>query len=66
MANLTKTSENINNRIHDLLLELQSQKRQPYKNQSTDADELLKYKQLLDKGIITKEEYEHKKKQILN
>ena len=30
------------------------------------ADEILKFKQLLDAGIITQEEFESKKKQILN
>lgn len=30
------------------------------------ADELLKYKELLDNGIITQDEFEHKKKQLLN
>lgn len=33
--------------------------------QSSGADELLKFKQLLDAGAITKEEYDAKKKQIL-
>jgi Domain of unknown function (DUF4429)/Short C-terminal domain len=31
----------------------------------SEADELLKFKQLLDAGAINQEEYEHKKKQIL-
>ena len=30
------------------------------------ADEILKFKQLLDAGIITQEEFEAKKKQLLN
>jgi len=33
--------------------------------QSTSADELAKYKSLLDSGAITQEEYDAKKKQIL-
>lgn len=33
--------------------------------QTTDADELGKYKELLDKGAITQEEYDAKKKQLL-
>jgi uncharacterized protein YdeI (BOF family) len=32
---------------------------------SSNADELLKYKKLLDSGAITKDEYEQKKKQLL-
>lgn len=35
-------------------------------NQVSDADELKKYKDLLDNGIITAEEFEAKKKQILS
>lgn len=34
--------------------------------QSSIADELLKFKQLLDAGAITQEEYDAKKKQLLN
>ncbi len=33
---------------------------------STKADELKKYKELLDMGAITPEEYEKKKKELLN
>ena len=32
----------------------------------SNVDEILKYKQLLDQGIITQEEFEAKKKQLLN
>lgn len=35
------------------------------RNQSSQADELKKYKDLLDSGAITQEEYEEKKKQLL-
>jgi hypothetical protein len=40
---------------------------QPFQAQApaANADELMKYKQLLDMGAITPEEYENKKKQIL-
>lgn len=34
--------------------------------QTSEADEILKYKKLLDQEIITKEEFEAKKKQLLN
>ena len=33
---------------------------------STNADELKKYKNLLDSGAITQEEYDIKKKELLN
>lgn len=32
----------------------------------TNADEIIKYKELLDKGILTKEEFEKKKRELLN
>lgn len=35
------------------------------KDNSKNLDELLKYKQLLDEGIITEQEFEEKKKQLL-
>ena len=35
-------------------------------NQLSDVDEILKYKKLLDENVITKEEFETKKKQLLN
>ena len=35
-------------------------------NNISSADEILKYKQLLDQGIINNEEFENKKKQLLN
>ncbi|MBQ8767140.1 MAG: SHOCT domain-containing protein [Clostridia bacterium] len=33
---------------------------------SSEADEILKFKKLLDDGVITQEEFDAKKKQILN
>ena len=33
--------------------------------ETSSADELRKYKQLLDEGVITEEEFEAKKKQLL-
>ena len=35
-------------------------------NNSSQADEILKFKNLLDQGIISEEEFEAKKKQLLN
>lgn len=35
-------------------------------NTSSNADELKKYKELLDTGVITQDEFEAKKKQLLN
>ncbi|MGY3186194.1 SHOCT domain-containing protein [Lysinibacillus sp. TE18511] len=34
-------------------------------NQISAADEILKFKKLLDDGILTKEEFDDKKKQLL-
>ena len=58
--------------ISDLLLERQSKNRgnQPtivkQEVSQSNADELKKYKDLLDGGVISQEEFEAKKKQLLN
>lgn len=50
--------------IHSVVSELLT-KRQQNEEKSQSADELKKYKELLDSGIITQEEFDTKKKQIL-
>jgi hypothetical protein len=57
-------ASNINDRIHELLFSLKEQTREPAPA-SSGADELRKYKSLLDDGIISKEEFDKKKAQIL-
>ena len=59
-----------NNEIHaeisKLLNNRQSNKQEPVKvNNTSSAEELKQYKELLDNGIITQEEFEKKKKQLL-
>lgn len=54
--------------LNNLLIERQSAKASQATNSATaqsNADELKKYKELLDNGIITPEEFESKKKQLL-
>lgn len=64
-------AKRINDKIHDLLLELHS-KGAAYSSDSSSiktfsvADELLKYKELLDMGVLTQEEFDEKKKQLLS
>ena len=59
-------AEEISNVINELL-----QKRQATRgtttvvNRSSNAEELSKFKKLLDEGIITQEEFDAKKKQLL-
>lgn len=50
--------------IKELIESLQNQGSEPI-TQSSDTDELVKYKQLLDDGILTQDEFDAKKKQIL-
>lgn len=57
---------NISSKVHDLLLELKHNDTSANGNVSSGADELLKYKQLLDMGAITQDEYDAKKSKILN
>lgn len=56
---------NINARIHDLIFELKATPAQAAAAPVSSADEILKYKQLLDAGAITEEEFAAKKKQLL-
>lgn len=62
-----QAAQSINKAIHDILFSLKQQKKAPtITSQSvSSADELLKFKNLLDIGIITQEEFEQKKKQLL-
>lgn len=49
-----ETQKQSNNVVHDTKF-----------NNISSADEILKFKQLLDEGIITKEEFENKKQELL-
>ena len=59
---------NINSKIHDLLLDLKNDAAggSAISQYNSAADEIRKYKSLLDDGIITKEEFDLKKKQLLS
>lgn len=46
--------------------EIKQSNQSPTKQQLSGADEIIKYKNLLDSGTITQEEFEVKKKQLLN
>ena len=56
---------NIVNEIRDNLNGKEKVAATPAQPAASGADEILKYKQLLDAGIITEEEFQAKKKQIL-
>lgn len=60
-----KQARKINEQIHNLLIDLQNRKTSPTQAQVSEADELLKFKNLLDAGAISEDEYNMKKKQIL-
>ena len=66
---MIKNSEEIHTAISQLLLERQNMKSsKPVEKEiipQTNADELKKYKELLDMGVITQEEFDAKKKQLL-
>ena len=52
-------------KLKALIESLQNESSQPATSNTSDADELIKFKELLDAGVITEEEFEAKKKQIL-
>ena len=65
-----KNSEEIFDKINALLIERQKAKKeaapiQATANQHDEVDKLKKYKELLDQGIITQEEFDKKKKELL-
>lgn len=61
-----RIATNINNKIQEILGSLRQQKNAPTIIQATSsADEILKYKNLLDMGIITQAEFDDKKVQLL-
>ena len=68
---LIKNAQKIHAQIRKLLIERQENKNKVEINtvsmpvQTSAPEELKKYKELLDGGVITQEEYELKKKQIL-
>ena len=62
---LIKNVEDIYKIINDLIIERQNRKSEHMESKFSAADELKKYKELLDSGIITQEEFDAKKKQLL-
>lgn len=67
--NLIKNRDEIHNAVSELLINRQSKSTvTPEKEEKTSqnlTDELKKYKELLDAGVITQEEFDAKKKQLL-
>ena len=66
---IIKNAEEIYKTINNLLIERQSEKKtaniQTTELKTDSADELKKFKGLLDSGVITQEEFDAKKKQLL-
>ncbi len=63
-----ETPEKFHKEINDLIIERQSKNTTTIIEKSStqsSADELRKYKDLLDSGVITQEEFDAKKKQLL-
>lgn len=59
-----KEALEIKRQIDDVVMQVKKSK--DIKHLVSEADELLKFKSMLDKGVITEEEYNNKKKQILD
>ncbi len=65
-----KNADEIYTVMNNLLIERQQEKEKPtattiISQQSDEADQLKKYKDLLDGGVISQEEFDAKKKQLL-
>lgn len=66
---LIQKRNEVHKAISDLIIERQSKSNETIIKQEipqSNADELKKFKDLLDSGVITQEEFEAKKKQLLN
>lgn len=61
----SKKNNELVDQIKSKIEELISRQHTGYINQLSPADEIRKYKELLDDGLITQEEFEKKKKQLL-
>lgn len=62
-----KPAEAVSSKLQSLFMELKDKGTQPAAAPSTAsaADEILKFKELLDMGVLTQEEFDAKKKQLL-
>ena len=63
-----ENANEIHSKVSQLIIDRQNSKNlstMKVTNQDSNADELKKYKQLLDSGDITQEEFDEKKKQLL-
>lgn len=65
VAVIKNQAANINAKLQELLLDLKNESNAPAAAASA-ADEIRKFKQLLDDGIITPEEFEKKKAELLS
>ena len=63
---LIKNRDDIHTEISNLIINRQSKYSDSKKSVSSTADELKKYKELLDVGAITEDEFDTKKKELLN
>ena len=53
------------NYVKERVSDIKNRESQPYQSQVSAADEIKKFKELFDMGIITQEEFDAKKKQLL-
>lgn len=62
-----KPAEAVSTKLQSLFVELKEKAKQPVAAASAGsvADEILKFKELLDMGVLTQEEFDAKKKQLL-
>ena len=64
-----KNADEVYSAMNNVLIERQQKKEKPaatvISQQSDEADQLKKYKDLLDSGVISQEEFDAKKKQLL-
>ena len=62
---LLENKNDVHKALSDLLISQQKTEAKTVEVKTSNADELKKYKELLDSGVITQEEFDAKKKQLL-
>lgn len=62
---MIKNAQDIYSSLNELIITRQQEKANNAPGQGSAVDKLIKYKELLDGGIISQEEFDAKKKQLL-
>lgn len=61
-----ETADNISNELHNIIFSMRNESdKRDFSRKNNSIEEIKKYKELLDSGIITEDEFNQKKKELL-